>query len=65
MIQKFNNNNNNNENIRHSSHWGGSLQNGLGDEWTCGTTLASAYVLHRLSAAWSQLQMIGRSLRWE
>jgi len=43
--------------IRHSSHWGGSPQNGLGDEWTCGTTLASAYVLCRLSAAWSQLQM--------
>jgi len=29
---------------------GGSLQDGLGDEWTCGTTLASAYVLHCLSA---------------
>jgi len=26
-------------------------RNGLGDEWTCGTTLASAYVLHHLSAA--------------
>ena len=43
--------------VRHGSHRGGSPQNGLGDEQTCGTTLASAYVLHRLSAAWSQLQM--------
>ena len=43
--------------VRCGSHWGGSLQNRLGDERTCGTTLASAYVLHRLSAAWSQLQM--------
>ena len=42
--------------VRHSSHRGGSLQNGLGDEQTCGTTLASAYVLRHLSAAWSQLQ---------
>ena len=41
--------------VRCSSHQGGSPQNGLGDEWTCGTTLASAYVLCRLSAAWSQL----------
>ena len=39
------------QSVRHSSHQGGSLQNGLGDEWTCGTTLASAYVLHCLSAA--------------
>jgi len=31
--------------VRHSSHQGGSLQNKLRDEWTCGTTLASAYVL--------------------
>ena len=31
--------------VRHSLHQGGSLQNGLGDEQTCGTTLASAYVL--------------------
>ena len=43
--------------VRHSSHWGGSLQNGLEDEQTCGTTLASAYVLRHLSATWSQLQM--------
>ena len=43
--------------VRHGSHRGGSLQNVLGDERTCGTTLASAYVLRRLSAAWSQLQM--------
>ena len=37
--------------VRHGSHRGGSLQNGLGDERTCGTTLASAYVLRHLSAA--------------
>jgi len=43
--------------VRHSSHQGGSLQNRLGDEQTYGMTLASAYVLHHLSAAWSQLQM--------
>jgi len=51
--------------VRRSSHQDGSPQNGLGDEWTCGTALASAYVLYRLSAAWSQLQMMERSLRWE
>jgi len=39
-------------------------RNGLGDEQTCGTTLASAYVLCRLSAAWSQLQMKGRKSEW-
>ena len=39
--------------VRRGSHRGGSLQNRLGDERTCGTTLASAYVLCRLSAAWS------------
>ena len=27
-----------------------SLQDELGDVWTCGTILASAYVLHCLSA---------------
>ena len=43
--------------VRHGSHWGGSPQDRLGDERTCGMTLASAYVLRRLSAAWSQLQM--------
>ena len=43
--------------VRHGSHQGGSPQNGLGDERTCGTTLASAYVLRCLSATWSQLQM--------
>jgi len=37
--------------IRCGSHRDGSLWNGLGDEWTCGTTLASAYVLYCLSAA--------------
>ena len=49
--------------VRYSSHWGGSPQNELRDEWICGTTLASAYILHHLSAVWSQLQMIGRSPR--
>ena len=46
--------------VRCGSHWGGSPQNGLGDEWTCGMTLALAYVLRCLSAAWLQLQMKGR-----
>ena len=41
--------------VRRSLHWGGSLQNGLRDEQTCGMTLALAYVLHCLSAAWLQL----------
>jgi len=49
--------------VRCGSHWGGSPQNGLGDEQTCGMTLASAYMLHYLFTAWSQLQMIERSLR--
>ena len=43
--------------VRCGSHWGRSLENGLRDEQTCGTTLASAYVLCCLSAVWSQLQM--------
>ena len=43
--------------VRHGSHQSGSPQNVLGDEQTCGMTLASAYVLCCLSAAWSQLQM--------
>ena len=47
--------------VRCGSHWGRSSQNVLGDEQTCGTTLASAYVLRCLSAAWSQLQMKERS----
>jgi len=34
-----------------------SPQDGLGDMWTCGMILASAYVLYYLSAIWSQLQM--------
>ena len=38
--------------VRDGSHQGGSLQNGLGDEWTCGMTLASAYILCYLSAMW-------------
>ena len=41
------------------------FHNRLGDEQTCRTTLASAYVLRCLSAAWSQLQMMGRSPRWK
>jgi len=51
--------------VRHSSHWGGSPQNGLGDKRTCGTILASAYVLRRLSAAWSQLQIKEGKSKWE
>ena len=51
--------------IRYGSHQGGSPQNGLRDERTCGTTLASAYVLCCLSAVWSQLWMLERSLRWK
>jgi len=51
--------------IRHGSYWEGSPQDRLGDVQTCEMILASAYVLHHLSAAWSQLQMIERSLRWE
>ena len=50
--------------IRRSSHLDGSPQNGLGDERTCGTTLASACVLHCLSAVWSQLQMKERESEW-
>ena len=45
-------------------HTGGeSLQDGLRDIQTYGTTLALAYVLHWLSAVWSQSQKIERSLR--
>ena len=51
--------------VRCGSHRGGSPQNGLGDEQTCGTTLASAYVLHCLSAVWSQLQMKERKSKWK
>ena len=40
-------------------------RNGLGDEQTCETTLASAYVLRRLSVAWSQLQMKEGKSEWE
>ena len=43
--------------VRHGLHWGESPQDRLGDEWTCGMTLASAYVLCHMSAMWSQLQM--------
>ena len=51
--------------VRCGSHQGGSLQNGLGDEQTCGMTLASAYVLRCLSAAWLQLQMKNGKSEWE
>jgi len=51
--------------VRHGSHQGGSLQNKLGHEQTCGTTLALAYVLCRLFAAWSQLQMKEEKSKWE
>ena len=51
--------------VRHSLHWGGSPQNGLRDERTCGMTLALAYVLHHLSAAWLQLQMKERKSEWK
>jgi len=51
--------------VRRGSHRGGSLQDRLGDERTCGTTLASAYVLRHLSAAWSQFQMKGRKSKWK
>ena len=51
--------------VRRGSHRGGSPQDGLGDERTCGTTLASAYVLRCLSAAWSQLQMKKRKSKWK
>jgi len=51
--------------VRCGSHWDRSSQDGLGDEWTCGMTLASAYILYCLSAVWLQLQMIERSLKRE
>ena len=51
--------------VRRGSHWGGSPQNRLGDEQTYGTILASAYVLRRLSAAWSQLQMKEGKSKWK
>jgi len=40
--------------VRRGSHRGGSPQDRLGDEQTCGMTLASAYVLCHLSAMWLQ-----------
>ena len=51
--------------VRRGSYWGRSLQDRLGDEQTCETTLASAYVLCRLSAAWSQLQMKRKKSEWK
>ena len=40
--------------VRRGSYQGGSPQDGLGDEQTCGMTLALAYVLRCLSTMWSQ-----------
>jgi len=40
-------------------------QSGLRDVQTCRMALASAYVLHHLSATWLQLQMEERSPRGE
>jgi len=54
-----------NNTVRYSSYWGGSPQNKLRDEQTCGTTLASAYVLCHLSATWLQLQIKGRKSEWK
>ena len=51
--------------VRCGSHRDESPQNGLRDEQTCGMTLALAYVLHRLSAAWSQLQMKEKKSEWK
>ena len=51
--------------VRRNSYQGGSPQNGLRDEQTCEMTLASAYMLCRLSAAWSQLQMKERKSKWK
>ena len=51
--------------VRRGSHGGGSPQNGLRDEQTCGMTLALAYVLCHLSAVWSQLQMKKRKSKWK
>ena len=42
-----------------------SLQDGLGDVQTCGTTLASAYVLYCLSVTWLQFPMEGKSPKWK
>jgi len=44
---------------------GESPQDGLGDMQTCEMTLASAYVLHHLSAVWLQFQVREINLRWE
>ena len=44
---------------------GESLQDGLEDVQTCGMTLASAYMLCHLSAAWSQFLIEERSPKWK
>ena len=55
----------NHDSVRCSLYQSRSLQDGLRDRQTCGMILALAYMLHCLSATWSQLQMLERSLRWE
>ena len=42
-----------------------SPQDKLEDMQTYKTTLASVYILYCLSAMWLQLQIIGKSLKWE
>ena len=37
--------------VKHSSHWGESPQDRLGDMWSCGMILTLAHVLHHLSTA--------------
>ena len=44
---------------------GESPQGKLGNVQTYGMTLASAYILYYLFTTWLQLQMEGKSLRWE
>jgi len=46
-----------------SSIVSGTVYTRLRDAQTCETTLALAYILHHLSAIWSQLQIEERSLR--
>jgi len=43
---------------------GGSPQDRLGDVWTYGTILASAYVLHCLSVVWLQFLIEKKSSKW-
>jgi len=50
--------------VRHGSHQEVKVHEVGLVMWTCRMTLASAYVLHCLSAMWSQLQRSKWSLRW-